>query len=48
VTISSSTKLIAHIDGEQYRLPDDSFKVTVVPKALGVITPAQGWLGIAD
>jgi len=47
VTISSSTKLIAHIDGEQYRLPDDSFKVTVVPKALDVITPAQEWLGIS-
>ena len=37
VTISSPVKLIAHIDGEVYRLPGESFQVAVVPGALRVI-----------
>ena len=40
VTVSSSAKLIAHIDGEQYRLPGETFEVSVAPKAIRVITPA--------
>jgi diacylglycerol kinase (ATP) len=39
-TVSSSAKLIAHIDGEPYRLPGDSFRVCAVPKALRVLVPA--------
>ena len=39
-TIASPKKLIAHIDGEPYRLPSDSFSVRVVPDALRVLVPA--------
>jgi len=37
VTVSSPSRLIAHIDGEPYHLPRDSFEVTVAPKALRVL-----------
>jgi YegS/Rv2252/BmrU family lipid kinase len=39
-TFSSDAKLIAHIDGEPYRLPAGSFSVIAVPKALRVLVPA--------
>jgi diacylglycerol kinase (ATP) len=39
-TIASPSKLIAHIDGEPYRLPSDSFRVRVLPNALRVLVPA--------
>jgi diacylglycerol kinase (ATP) len=39
-TIASPSKLIAHIDGEPYRLPSDSFGVRVLPDALRVLVPA--------
>lgn len=40
VTVSSPVKLTAHIDGEPYRLPGETFQVTAVPNALCVLTPA--------
>ncbi len=40
VTISSPTKLIAHVDGEPYRLPGDSFTVKALPQALKVLVPS--------
>ena len=40
VTISSPKKLIAHVDGEPYRFPNDSFTVKALPKALRVLAPA--------
>ncbi len=40
VTVSSAAKLIAHIDGEVYRLPSSSFDVAAAPKAITVIAPA--------
>jgi len=42
VTVSSTAKLIAHIDGEVYRLPKSPFAVAVAPKALQVIAPPSG------
>jgi len=39
-TFTSPDKLIAHMDGEPYRLPSDSFKVRVLPGALRVLVPA--------
>jgi len=39
-TISSPEKLIAHMDGEPYRLPSGSFDVAVLPNALRVLVPA--------
>jgi len=39
VTVSSPKKLIAHVDGEPYRLPGDSFTVRVLPQALRVLVP---------
>jgi len=39
-TIASHSKLIAHMDGEPYRLPSDPFRVAVVPHALRVMVPA--------
>ncbi len=42
VTVSSTAKLIAHIDGEVYRLPKSPFEVAVAPKALQVIVPPAG------
>ncbi len=39
-TIASPKKLIAHVDGEPFRLPSDSFSVRVLPKALRVLIPA--------
>ena len=38
-TISSPKKLIAHVDGEPYRLPSDTFTVRAVPQALRVLVP---------
>jgi diacylglycerol kinase (ATP) len=39
VTIKSPAKLVAHIDGEPYRLPKEAFGVSVVPSALRVLVP---------
>lgn len=39
VTVTSPKKLIAHIDGEPYRLPQEPFRVTAVPSALRVLVP---------
>ncbi len=39
-TIASPNKLIAHMDGEPYRLPTDPFRVRVLPNALRVLVPA--------
>jgi len=39
VSVSSQAKLIAHVDGEPYKLPAGDFSVTVVPKALRVLVP---------
>lgn len=39
VTVSSAKKLIAHADGEPYRLPGDSFTVKALPQALRVLVP---------
>ncbi len=39
VTVSSPAKLVAHIDGEPYRLPTEPFEVTVLPRALRVLVP---------
>jgi len=39
VTLSSPAKLVAHIDGEPYRLPRDGFHVEVVPEAIRVLVP---------
>ena len=40
VTISSPNKLTAHVDGEPYRLPGDSFTVRALPQALRVLVPS--------
>ena len=40
-TISSSKKLIAHVDGEPYRLPRDEFRVSVIKDRLRVLVPAR-------
>jgi len=40
VTVSSEAKLVAHIDGEPYRLPRDTFRVAVVPNAARVLVPS--------
>ncbi len=40
VTVSSPTHLVAHIDGEPYRLPEGEFTVNAVPHALQVIARA--------
>lgn len=39
VTASSDAKLIAHIDGEPYKLPSGEFSVSVKPNALRVLVP---------
>jgi len=39
VTVSSPEKLVAHIDGEPYRLPRERFTVAVLPDALRVLVP---------
>ncbi len=39
VTVSSPNKLIAHVDGEPYRLPSDTFTVRALPQALRVLVP---------
>jgi len=36
--ITSSSKLVAHIDGEPYRLPRNGFAAEVLPQAIRVIT----------
>ena len=38
-TIASSVKLVAHVDGEPYRLPGESFVVRALPNALRVLAP---------
>jgi len=40
VTVSSPKKLIAHVDGEPYRLEGDSFTVKALPNALRVQIPS--------
>ncbi len=39
ITVSSQVKLIAHIDGEPYKLPSQDFSVQVVPNSLRVLVP---------
>ena len=39
-TIASEKKLIAHVDGEPYRLPRDEFRVSVVKDRLRVLVPS--------
>jgi len=39
IAVSSSQKLIAHIDGEPYRLPERSFQVIAAPGAIDVMVP---------
>ncbi len=39
VTLASSSNLIAHMDGEPYRLPGTTFTVCAVPEALRVLVP---------
>jgi YegS/Rv2252/BmrU family lipid kinase len=39
VDVSSDDKLVAHIDGEPYRLPSGGFSVSVRPDALRVVVP---------
>jgi len=40
VSVASDAKLVAHIDGEPYRLPREPFDVAVLPNALRVRVPA--------
>jgi len=40
VTVSLPSRLVAHIDGEPYKLPDKTFAVRAVPHALRVIARA--------
>jgi diacylglycerol kinase (ATP) len=40
-TISSEEELIAHMDGEPYKLPAGSFRVRAVPRALRVLVPSR-------
>lgn len=42
ITVSSTAKLVAHIDGEPYRLPGSDFFVSVRTGSLQVIVPAHG------
>jgi YegS/Rv2252/BmrU family lipid kinase len=39
VEVSSEAKLIAHIDGEPYKLPSEDFSVSIVPNSLKVLVP---------
>jgi len=39
VEISSSSRLVAHMDGEEYRLPGSCFRVSIVPNALRILVP---------
>ena len=39
VEISSSSRLVAHMDGEEYRLPGNRFRVSAVPNALRIRVP---------
>jgi diacylglycerol kinase (ATP) len=39
VTISSPATLVAHVDGEPFRLPRDEFRVEVLPGAVQVLVP---------
>ena len=41
IEVSSSEKLVAHIDGEPYRLPNQSFHVAVRPQQLRLVVPKQ-------
>jgi len=40
VTVTSPERLVAHIDGEPYELPRESFQIASVPRALRVLVPA--------
>ena len=40
VKISSPKKLIAHVDGEPYRLPGESFTIRALPEVLRVLVPS--------
>jgi len=42
VTVTSTATLIAHIDGEPYRLPKDSFTAEVIPAAIDVLSVPTG------
>lgn len=42
VTISSPKKLIAHVDGEPYRLPSESFTIRALPQVLRVLVSSGG------
>ena len=37
VEISTSVRLVAHIDGEPYRLPESTFQISVCPQALRLV-----------
>ena len=39
ITISSEAKLVAHIDGEPYRIPGSRFSVSAQPGSIRVIVP---------
>jgi len=39
VSVSSEAKLVAHVDGEPYKLPAGEFSVSVAPKTLRVLVP---------
>jgi len=39
VEISSASRLVAHMDGEEYRLPGSRFSVSAVPNALRICVP---------
>ena len=41
VSVASEKKLIAHLDGEPYRLPGNEFTVAVLPDSLRVLVPAK-------
>lgn len=41
ITVSSTATLVAHIDGEMYRLPGSAFTVSAKPKILRVVVPSS-------
>jgi diacylglycerol kinase (ATP) len=43
VEISSPSRLVAHMDGEEYRLPGSCFRVSAVPNALRICVPQQAF-----
>lgn len=40
IEISSSARLVAHIDGEPYRLPGNAFQISVCPESLRLVVGA--------